>query len=72
MRTGAVMLAGSLAALLGGVFHLQGLGVIGPESSFMYSNREWVDYGVGIAAAGTAAAVAGALAQAGRRRSGGA
>ena len=29
----------------GGIFHFQGQGIIGPESSFMYSNPEWISYG---------------------------
>jgi len=29
----------------GGIFHFQGQGVIGPESSFMYSNPDWISYG---------------------------
>ncbi len=27
------------------IFHFQGQGIIGPESSFMYSNPEWISYG---------------------------
>jgi len=29
----------------GGIFHFQGQGVIGPESSFMYSYPDWISYG---------------------------
>ena len=34
------------------MFHLQGQAIVGPESSFMYSNPEWIAYGLGIAIAG--------------------
>ena len=34
------------------LFHLQGQSVVGPESSFMYSNPEWTSYGLGIAVVG--------------------
>ncbi len=31
--------------IFGIIFHLQGQAIVGPESSFMYSNPEWVTYG---------------------------
>jgi len=34
--------------IMGVVFHLQGRSMVGPESSFMYSNPQWVTYGVQI------------------------
>ncbi len=34
------------------IFHFQGQGLVGPESSFMYSNPEWVTYGLEIAIIG--------------------
>ena len=34
------------------IFHFQGQGLVGPESSFMYSNPEWVTYGQEIAIIG--------------------
>ncbi len=47
MRTFAVVISflGALAALSGFVFTLQGLGIVGPESSFMYLNPSWITYG---------------------------
>ena len=30
------------------IFHLQGQSIVGPESSFMYANPDWVSYGIGI------------------------
>jgi len=32
--------------IFGLIFHLQGQSVIGPESSFMYSNPNWITYGI--------------------------
>jgi len=43
---------GSIVSILGIIFHFQGKSVIGPETSFMYSNPAWVVYGVEISAAG--------------------
>jgi hypothetical protein len=34
------------------VFYLQGRSVVGPESSFMYSNPEWIKNGQWIAISG--------------------
>jgi len=44
---------GGIALIFGLIFHLQGQSVIGPESSFMYANPNWVTYGIGIMIAGT-------------------
>jgi len=54
-----VIVAGALVLAFGLVFHLQGLAVVGPESSFMYSNPEWAMHGIQIAAAGAAIVAAG-------------
>jgi hypothetical protein len=59
MKVGkAVVVAGIVMLIFGIIFHLQGQSVIGPETSFMYSNPEWVTYGIqitiiGIIAVGT-------------------
>ena len=59
MKVGkAVVAAGIVMLIFGIIFHLQGQSVIGPETSFMYSNPEWVTYGIqitiiGIIAVGT-------------------
>ena len=37
---------GAIILILGVIFHLQGLSIVGPESSFMYSNPDWVTYGI--------------------------
>jgi len=34
------------------IFHLQGQSIVGPESSFMYSNPQWITYGIQIAISG--------------------
>ena len=34
------------------IFHFQGQAVIGPESSFMYSNPDWINYGFQIVIVG--------------------
>lgn len=39
---------GIIASIFGGIFHLQGHAVIGPQSSFMYSNPIWITYGIQI------------------------
>ena len=56
----ALAVAGAITAVLGAVFHLQGLSVLGPESSFMHASPEWATYGMQILVAGAATACAGA------------
>ena len=46
---------------LGTVFNLQGQSVVGPESSFMYSNPEWITNGQWIAIAGIIILAAGII-----------
>ena len=48
----AVIVAGIGIMIMGVIFHLQGQSIVGPESSFMYSNPQWVTYGIQIAIAG--------------------
>ncbi len=47
-----LVILGVIILLLGIVFHFQGQGVVGPESSFMYLNPDWISYGLQIAIAG--------------------
>lgn len=47
-----LIIAGLITIGFGILFHLQGQSVVGPESSFMYSNPEWESNGLGIAIAG--------------------
>ena len=49
-----VIILGSIIFLSGILFHLQGHGVVGPESSFMYYNPEWITYGLQIVFIGLA------------------
>jgi len=43
-----VVTIGMVISVLGLIFHLQGQSILGPESSFMYANPEWVSYGIQI------------------------
>ncbi len=43
---------GIIVIISGIVFYLQGQSVVGPESSFMYSNPEWITNGQSIAIVG--------------------
>jgi len=46
MKAGkAVIGLGIVIMILGIVFYLQGQSIVGPESSFMYSNPEWITNG---------------------------
>ncbi|QMU53669.1 MAG: hypothetical protein GKS07_01325 [Nitrosopumilus sp.] len=56
MKEGKLLIiAGSITSILGIIFHLQGQSMIGPESSFMYSNSDWITYGIQILMVGTIA-----------------
>ncbi len=53
MRVGTpIIIMGVIMFVAGIIFHFQGQGLVGPESSFMYSNPEWVTYGQEIAIIG--------------------
>jgi len=47
-----IIFLGVIVIISGIIFHLQGQAIIGPESSFMYSNPEWVTLGQQIAIIG--------------------
>jgi len=54
MRTGkGIVITGIVMLIFGIIFHLQGQSVIGPKTSFMYSNPEWVTHGIQIAVIGS-------------------
>ncbi len=55
-----LVITGILILIFGLIFHLQGQSVIGPESSFMYSNPDWITYGIQISIAGIIIIAAGA------------
>jgi hypothetical protein len=48
----AVIITGVVIMIMGVIFHLQGQSLVGPESSFMYSNPQWITYGIQIAVLG--------------------
>ncbi len=56
---GFLLVLGFLAIMMGTVFTLQGLGILGPSSSFMVNNADWITYGLAVAAAGAALGYAG-------------
>lgn len=43
-----LLVIGIITSILGLIFHLQGQSIVGPESSFMYSNPDWVTFGIQI------------------------
>ena len=47
-----LIIRGVVVMIFGIIFHLQGQSVVGPESSFMYSNPDWITYGIQIAIIG--------------------
>ena len=46
------VIIGIIIIILGLIFHLQGQSRVGPKSSFMYSNPDWVTYGIQISIIG--------------------
>lgn len=47
-----IIVVGAIIVIFGTIFQFQGKAVIGPQSSFMYSNPEWIAYGIWIAIIG--------------------
>jgi len=43
-----LVIIGGIIGIFGFIFHLQGQSIVGPESSFMYSNPDWITYGIGM------------------------
>ena len=53
MRISGVMLGiGGVVMIFGIIFYLQGNSIVGPTSSFMYSNPKWIINGQWIAVSG--------------------
>ena len=48
----AISTIGVIVLGLGIIFHLQGQSIVGPPSSFMYANPDWISYGIQIAIVG--------------------
>lgn len=62
MKEGKILVTiGAIVIIFGGLFHLQGQAIVGPESSFMYSNPDWITYGIEIIIVGIAIFGAGIL-----------
>ena len=60
MKTGKILvIIGFIISISGLVFHLQGQSIVGPESSFMYSNPDWITYGIQIAIIGIVTIIVG-------------
>lgn len=62
-RWWSILTVGIIICILGIIFHLQGRAIVGPESSFMYANSQWENYGIQIVIAGTIIVVAGIAAK---------
>ncbi|MGI0046035.1 MAG: hypothetical protein ACREBB_02440 [Nitrosotalea sp.] len=63
MRFGMPILGvGAIILAFGVLFYLQGNSVVGPTSSFMYSNPKWITYGSSIAVLGAGIVVLGIIA----------
>jgi hypothetical protein len=52
MRSLSIVIPGIILAIFGIIFNFQGQGIVGPETSFMYENQEWVDNGIFISMIG--------------------
>ena len=55
----SLVIIGTIILIFGLIFHLQGHSIIGPQSSFMYSNPDWITYGIEISIVGIIIIVAG-------------
>ena len=44
----SIISTGSIVFIFGLIFDLQGQSIVGPESSFMYANPDWITYGIQI------------------------
>ncbi len=56
-----IIAAGIIAIAFGLIFHLQGQSLVGPETSFMYSNADWITYGLEIVIVGSSIVVIGII-----------
>jgi uncharacterized membrane protein YidH (DUF202 family) len=43
-----IIIIGIILIVFGAIFLSQGRGQLGPESSFMYFNNDWIYYGMGV------------------------
>ena len=58
-----LIILGGVITILGIIFHFQGQSVIGPESSFMYSNPDWITHGLQIMFVGVGIIASGIIIQ---------
>lgn len=56
-----LVIIGIIIGIFGFIFHLQGQSIIGPESSFMYSNPNWITYGTGMIIFGSIVSIIGII-----------
>ena len=56
-----IIIVGGIIGISGVIFHLQGQSIVGPESSFMYSNPDWITLGIQIAITGLIIIISGAI-----------
>ena len=61
MISKGIIIFGALILGLGIIFHLQGQSIVGPKSSFMYKNPDWITYGMQIAIVGTIITISGII-----------
>jgi len=54
-----ILIPGVLLALAGFTFTLQGLGIVGPQSSFMYGSTNWIVQGIAVFVVGLLIILAG-------------
>ena len=47
-----LVIIGIVIVISGLLFHLQGQSIVGPKSSFMYANPDWITYGIEISIIG--------------------
>ena len=52
MGSVAIVIPGIILVVFGIIFNFQGQGMVGPESSFMYQNPNWIDNGIYIGMVG--------------------
>jgi hypothetical protein len=62
-----LVLVGVLLVLAGFVFILQGEGIVGPQSSFMFNNPTWIYQGVAVMVIGILSLAGGLLLSVRRR-----
>ena len=52
MKSLSIVIPGIILVIFGIIFNFQGQGIVGPETSFMYENQEWINNGIFISMIG--------------------